>query len=625
MSKNTYFSITIGPIIDTLLSAQKTREMWASSYLFSYLIRELMKAIKYNMMDSGEILLPSHNNLNDVNLLGAGLYPDRIFVSANEGKGEDVQRIILNAFESVVNEAAKKMYADFERITNKQVGKEGTYISPFSEADCFNCINSFVKLYSGKVELEKGVNIIEALSSVADTLDLQPRILPFESRQKDGHFPEKTIPLDEDNRNPLQRLFYLANWSFLFEDGFGVEAPSFQPNAPRSRTQKAEAKLKDYENIKRLGKLVSEKPKRGFDSLIEISSRELHHLNSGEYEKIIKEEIHDVWDNFRDKKTVVSEDAAEERIIARFKNVYDKSFKDYHKYIAIIHADGDNVGKMVKAIGGNPEEIPEFSQALLDYSLIATEEVVRYGGSPVYMGGDDMLFFAPVCNCNADNNTERINIFDLIKILDCKFRSEVANKFQDRISKFYDSENILDVERVYPSLSFGISITFYKFPLYEAKSLSYDLLHEVKNDTKDKNAVKVKLVKHSGQIIPFLIPKKIQGTSNLWASFLDLVDSNNTNGDFLNSVTYKLNTLKPLIAHAASKGSVRLHNLFRNSFNENYGSNRNFYNSLVGFIETQHKYFGIMGTEQFNLLYGALRFIHFIHSKTEQHVEVVQD
>lgn len=622
--KSTYFTLTIGPIIGTLDSAQKTRELWASSYLFSYLIRELMKKLNANLNGHGEILLPAKSRLEEVSLLGAGLYPDRIYVKANEGMEEEVQKIIQNAIESVIIETSKKIYGDFQMVDQNEVGKEGAYISPFSESDCLTCLKTYLKLYSGKVELDKGENIIEALSSVADIMDLQPRVLPYESRIKESSFPDGAFPVDEDNRNPLQRLFYLANWSFLFEDGFGVEAPTFKPNEPRKYNARAQEKLTTDENTSRLLKLVSEKPKRGFDSLIEIASRELRHLkDKSEYDNIIKEEIHDVWDNAKDKSSLKAEDVAEEIIIKRFKNTYDNSFKDYHKYIAIIHADGDNVGKMVKAIGGKPEEIPGFSQALLDYSYTATEEVVRYGGAPVYMGGDDMLFFAPVCNRNADNRNIRKTIFDLLDLLDTKFKVGVADRYKGLITAYYDSENIEVEKRLYPTLSYGISITFYKFPLYEAKNMSYELLYEIKNFTKDKNAVNVKLMKHSGQTLPFFIPKDVKNASNLWKAFLDLVDSTNSSGEFLNSFTYKLNTLKPLITHAASRGNIRLHNLFKNSFNENYGSNRNFYNALVTFIETLYKYYGQMNAEQFELLYGALRFVHFIHNKSEQHVEVV--
>jgi len=50
-----YIALTIGPIYKTLSNAKKTQELWASSYLFSYLMKEIIRkltsgsgAIPYN-------------------------------------------------------------------------------------------------------------------------------------------------------------------------------------------------------------------------------------------------------------------------------------------------------------------------------------------------------------------------------------------------------------------------------------------------------------------------------------------------------------------------------------------------------------------------------------------------
>ncbi len=41
-----YTAITIGPIIKSLSIAHKTRELWAASYLFSYLLKSIISTIK---------------------------------------------------------------------------------------------------------------------------------------------------------------------------------------------------------------------------------------------------------------------------------------------------------------------------------------------------------------------------------------------------------------------------------------------------------------------------------------------------------------------------------------------------------------------------------------------------
>ena len=44
MSK--YIGLTIGPIAKTLHQARKTREIWGASYLFSYLMKKIIKKLK---------------------------------------------------------------------------------------------------------------------------------------------------------------------------------------------------------------------------------------------------------------------------------------------------------------------------------------------------------------------------------------------------------------------------------------------------------------------------------------------------------------------------------------------------------------------------------------------------
>ena len=70
----TYTAITIGPIIDTLNAARKTRELWGASYLFSYIIKQIVIELK---TQSVSILLPEFDdNKNYENCIGSGLFPD---------------------------------------------------------------------------------------------------------------------------------------------------------------------------------------------------------------------------------------------------------------------------------------------------------------------------------------------------------------------------------------------------------------------------------------------------------------------------------------------------------------------------------------------------------------------
>ena len=52
----TYLAITIGPIYATIQQARRTRELWAASYVFSLLMRELLEVLKDEKI--GELLAP---------------------------------------------------------------------------------------------------------------------------------------------------------------------------------------------------------------------------------------------------------------------------------------------------------------------------------------------------------------------------------------------------------------------------------------------------------------------------------------------------------------------------------------------------------------------------------------
>jgi hypothetical protein len=84
-----YLAISIGPVYPTISQARKTRELWAASFIFSLLMREILKQIK-----TDQILIPNFDHQHpDVKLHGAGLWPDRCVVALPQGKVPDFQVI----------------------------------------------------------------------------------------------------------------------------------------------------------------------------------------------------------------------------------------------------------------------------------------------------------------------------------------------------------------------------------------------------------------------------------------------------------------------------------------------------------------------------------------------------
>lgn len=564
-----YIAITIGPIVDTLLKAKKVKELWASSYLFSFMMKGIVTKINQERDIVGEVLLPVTDGQPPKN--GAGLYPDRIYIEAKSNDSlervhqiidEQIKKISIEVSEQIKKKREKELS---EKIGNDldevfKTGKDGENIKINADSLKVDALKDFFKIYAFMVEIQEGGNIIEELSAYCDTIELQNR-----------------IDNDQAYNVILKELLNICESPILVNDA------------------------------------VDNKAELEIESLIDISTKNFKLIEESKYLEIVKERVRLVKSNNIDD---------EKFMIDRLKQQFSGKFKARHKYFAMVHADGDNIGKIIKLIGGDPDEIKAFSRSLYSFAKEATNIIKSQGGVPIYMGGDDMLFLAPIICGKKDETQEKqyipTSIFHLIKDLDQCF-DEIL------IKEYIDKKNFLENKKPSPSMSYGIAISHHKYPLYEVRNSSYEQLQYVKTKCKDKNAVQVFLQKHSGAKIDFLLSKNnVSNESSIFSAFNRFIDSctgskgiADDNGElFLNSFTHKLETLVPFLEEAV-KNRERLRAFFEYNFNENFESYSKFYSALEEYILEVYK-----NTEDKDqrrkTIEGALRFLHFIYSEDKE-------
>lgn len=146
------------------------------------------------------------------------------------------------------------------------------------------------------------------------------------------------------------------------------------------------------------------------------------------------------------------------------------------KYYCVVTADGDKMGAKIKdKATQSPENIKELSLSLFNFftqeNNIYAITHEDFGGELIYAGGDDVLAFLPVIHKGK-------TFLDYLEVLNTRFKTYVGE----------------DV-----SLSFGVNIAYYKYPLRNAINTTFDLLHEAKSDALIKNRLSIKVTKHSGQ------------------------------------------------------------------------------------------------------------------------------
>ena len=289
----------------------------------------------------------------------------------------------------------------------------------------------------------------------------------------------------------------------------------------------------------------------------------------------------------------------------------DDKTKPYHSYIAIIKADGDNMGETIKSLLDKGKAVIDLSKLLLEFGINAIQTIEKYEARLIFLGGDDLLVFAPVKNGNS-------SVFSLIEALNNDFNNSMAG---------------LDVK---PTLSFGLSITYDKFPMGEALEIAEHCLNEAKNDNFHpyKNTVVFNVQKHSGQSFSAFLEKN----TATYPLFLSLINTYTADDeDIINSIMYWLGhndaILKSILKLDEESGQEqRLENYFDNSFNEDvHSSLQPFFKTLRNFLivayhdarsndeatsENEDK--EEKAKEAIAKLYSALRFIHFIKNKRDE-------
>lgn len=467
----TYIALTLGPIYKTFANVRKTRELWAASYMFSYLMRETIKNLKKKGIKDNDIIIPFVNQAAE-DYKGVGIFPDRLIFKSKQGDYAN----LVSAFQDAVSSLA-------------------SYFKNFTIAKSF--LKEYLRMIAIEKELPAGANIIEEMFTHHDSLELMNLPLSQEMLKQNV-----LADFFTNVNNPNQNRFFTEN---NYEKGNSLA-------------------LKDINgNIR-------------FESLMEIATSHFKGVLKETYKELVNKHL---WN-----KDNGDLDEKETDFISELKKSAGDKFKPHHKYIAIIKADGDKIGTTIKNLNGDVVKLQKFSEALFNWAVNCDEVVRNYGAIPIYIGGDDLLMFAPISYGNK-------NIFDLIDAVDMSF-----------------TEAMKDYKGV--SLSYGISITYYKFPLFEAVTKVDDLLFQAKNLSDNRNAVAIRVLKHSGSVLETSFEKGDNpNTFQIIKDVLHAIDENleTKEKSFLNSVGYFLRDNEQTLRLVFSD-EKRLENFFKNNFDD---------------------------------------------------------
>lgn len=273
---------------------------------------------------------------------------------------------------------------------------------------------------------------------------------------------------------------------------------------------------------------------------------------------------------------------------------YDVKEKSHHRYFCVVQADGDNVGKTVSHPDLKDGEVLKISNELVHFGLEATKLIDDFGGLPIYAGGDDLLFIAPVIGKN------KKQIFQLL--------DDIENQAFKGVQVVVENLKLKDKEGnpIKASLSFGVSITYYKYPLYEALETARNLLFGKAKGISQKKAVAWSLRKHSGGTFEaaFSLEK-----TELKTQFENLISAT-TDNDTVSAIAHKLRQEEALVNIVLeSNNTDRLDALFEKVL-EFDKDKADYFNAVKAIMPTLFKTTG--KKDYIQTLYSLLRTAKFI-------------
>ncbi len=331
-----YAGITIGPLVTTLTTAKKERELWFSSYMFSW----LMENFYINLKKEGyKIIMPtSSKHFKDKTI---GIYPDRLVFTIDKDLQESSSEIqtVFNEIQTVFNKI-QTIYDKFLKDYLYKIYKE-IYSSPAYSS----------KVHFLETEEDKVINIIRDYLQV------------------------KWLVTNEE-----LTLMQINSYLDVAEQSTVTKNLVSELPCDRCRILPSTLKVKDIDDKElflcpicaiRFGAQHSNtvKNKTGsgcFPSLVKISAAE------------IKTELKDKDDN-------------------QISNYLEKESK-YLSYFAVLYIDLDNVSKYLKEIENDLNNINEFSQNIENFLQGMSTLINNFGGRTIYAGGDDLLALIPIKN-----------------------------------------------------------------------------------------------------------------------------------------------------------------------------------------------------------------------------------
>lgn len=509
---------TLGPVQSFISAARKTQDLYAGSYLLSYLSRTAIDKAKYL---GGEIVFPcsreeQNNNSKDNSVPNKFL---AIYNNSEKDKlmqiGQDIEQAVRDEFLNMGKVILQNLGVPEPRYYEKQLKNHLEFYWFFKPFE----ITEYAKVYKSLSTIMGTVKNVRKFEQMAELPGLKCSI--------DGEHNALFWRIGNKPKNIIKGAVSVPNKYIDKKERLGALAfvkrcadQYFQDNYIRNFPSTARIALLDaFDQLPQEKKGLIEPGLFNEELIFEL-------YNNKEFCKSIKNNI------------------IEDEELKRAQEVY-KLFKknkiQFSPYYAVLLFDGDSMGKLY----ANPNlkkgsSLLEFhktlSNSLINFAgELKNEVLVGNKGIVVYAGGEDFLGLVNLRN-----------LFNIMSELRVRFGNIDLSKYTEQKLTF----------------SAGVAIAHYRTPLAEALKWAHKMIDEAKDHSVngEKDAFSIAVLKHSGEINKTVFKWEID---EFWTTdiFQEVIENLGTN--FSSNFIKNLNLELSRLIDKDDKGNITINRVFQ--------------------------------------------------------------
>ncbi|MFQ5751224.1 MAG: type III-B CRISPR-associated protein Cas10/Cmr2 [bacterium] len=527
--------IEIGPISDYLYATRKARDLWGASFLFSYLMgnvaravlesekpKKITETIKRPAIENDELFQAIQSGNTDFSNVKAGTIPDRLYceigsVDTLTKAKKRFEDVILDLYKRARDDIAGYFGDNFEdKDTNSDTAKKQLldffrlfYVYGDSTKLDFDDLEKAALSRSRISEYEKRLDETNAVKDKFHRCQLcgdRKRVIALKDVRPGKKHSEESLCAICTLKRGL-RDFVIKGESKKFPSTTDIGSTVIKKAIEHHFDSLRQSLIAFFKF-----QLVGDPANTGVH--VDLKRNLIDEFTWGKYSdfksKVEKNYFDDKnfseFEPYIEFRNYFSDHKNAKELRNELRRLYDEQIKQNkgnkalsqlkqtrvwldRPFVAMVYLDGDGMGSALRELArkNELELMGKISKALSGFANSVAEKIKKFDGQLIYAGGEDVLFMV-----------HPAYLIDVVKQIADFYDQKVAEPFTEQLNQIFTNPVRL-------TLSGGAYICFHKHPLKLAIA-GVQRMEKIAKSQPGKNALAIQLHKGSGERAEVTLP-----------------------------------------------------------------------------------------------------------------------